>query len=180
MVRRSAALLSTFAVSKLHTAPDRRSQLPIYRSLKYMKTKIASIEDNTYPVDLEIGYLKQYEPVLRKIRACLLVEALNVDEEELYRRDDPVKVARWLFLAKVLILEASPLFWRIITLPQHSNEPIIPIAEYRRVTGDMTSSDERILKQIQFLEALSRSIIQIEIKNHVDQTKAKNNSSASK
>ena len=146
-----------------------------------MKTEIASIEDkDTYPVDLEKGCLKQYEPVFRKIRACLLVETLNVDEEELHRRDDPVKVARWLLLAKVIVLEAGPLFWRIITLPQHSSGPIIPIAEYRRITGDMTSSDERILKQIQFLEALSRSIIQIEIKNYVDQTKSKNNSGASK
>ena len=41
---------------------------------------------------------------------------------------------------------------------------VVSVAEYRKLLGDQTSPDERIVERLQFLEAFCRNIIQPEIK----------------
>jgi len=45
--------------------------------------------------------------------------------------------------------------------------PIIPIAEYRRLLKDDTSTDEQILNRLEYLESFCRNIIRNEIKTYV-------------
>ena len=48
-----------------------------------------------------------------------------------------------------------------------SHKPIIPIAEYRRIMSDQTSTDEQILRRLEYIESLCRYIIRNEIKEYV-------------
>lgn len=45
-------------------------------------------------------------------------------------------------------------------------EPIVSVAEYRKLTGDLTSTDADILQRIQYLASLSRNIIRQELKDY--------------
>ena len=42
-------------------------------------------------------------------------------------------------------------------------QPIISIAEYRRIMKDETSTDEKIIARLQYLESFFRNIIRIEL-----------------
>lgn len=48
-----------------------------------------------------------------------------------------------------------------------ASTPIIPIAEYRRLLNDQESTDEKIIERLQFLEALSRNIIRMELDKYL-------------
>lgn len=48
-----------------------------------------------------------------------------------------------------------------------SGAPVISIAEYRRIMNDKASSDTKIVERLQYLEALCRNIIRIEIEKYV-------------
>jgi len=43
------------------------------------------------------------------------------------------------------------------------NNTIIPIAKYRHLLNDSTSTDEKIAERLQYLEALCRNIIRFEL-----------------
>ena len=46
--------------------------------------------------------------------------------------------------------------------------PVVSISEYRKLLKDNTSTDEQILRRLQYLEALTRNVIREELKNYVD------------
>jgi len=43
---------------------------------------------------------------------------------------------------------------------------VVSITEYRRLTGDKTSTDERIVERLQYLEAFCRNVIKNELKKY--------------
>lgn len=45
---------------------------------------------------------------------------------------------------------------------------ILNIDEYRKITGDYSRSEKQILKKLNYLEALSRNIINVEIMTYVE------------
>jgi hypothetical protein len=49
---------------------------------------------------------------------------------------------------------------------------LLSIKEYRSILNDHKSTDEQIQKRLQYLEALCRNIIKLEIENAVSKTKA--------
>lgn len=52
-----------------------------------------------------------------------------------------------------------------------SDAPIIPIEEYRKILEDTESTDEKIVERLQFLEALARNIIRMELEKYVNENK---------
>ena len=48
-------------------------------------------------------------------------------------------------------------------------EPIISVAEYRKLLGDYRSTEEKIVQRLQYLEAFCRNIIRIELEKYVSQ-----------
>lgn len=57
---------------------------------------------------------------------------------------------------------------------------MIEIAEYRKILGDYTSSDEKIKKRLEYLKAFCKNIISYELENYVKQIKEQKKSSVSK
>lgn len=49
----------------------------------------------------------------------------------------------------------------------------ILISEYRKLTKDQISSDDKILKRLQFLEAFCRNVTKLELKNYLDKYERK-------
>ncbi len=47
------------------------------------------------------------------------------------------------------------------------------VSEYRRILNDYSTSDSAILKRLDYLDALCRSIIRTELENYVSKTHAK-------
>lgn len=50
---------------------------------------------------------------------------------------------------------------------------IIPIARYRKLTGDFSSTDARVVNRLQYLEQFCRVIIQTELDKHAETTRNK-------
>lgn len=48
---------------------------------------------------------------------------------------------------------------------------LVSIAEYRRLLGDDTSTDKRIVERLQYLEAFCRNIIKPELQTYVQRQK---------
>lgn len=48
----------------------------------------------------------------------------------------------------------------------YNSDAVLSVAEYRKILGDSTSSDERIKQRIQFLEAFCGNIIRLELKKY--------------
>ncbi len=48
-----------------------------------------------------------------------------------------------------------------------TGDPIIPIAEYRKILDDIETPDEKIVERLQYLESLCRNIIRIELEKYV-------------
>jgi len=48
-----------------------------------------------------------------------------------------------------------------------TGDPIIPIAEYRKILNDIETPDEKIVERLQYLESLCRNIIRIELEKYV-------------
>lgn len=46
------------------------------------------------------------------------------------------------------------------------DEPIISIAEYRRIMDDDVSTEEQILPRLQYLESLCRNVIRAELQKY--------------
>ena len=69
-------------------------------------------------------------------------------------------------VSEVLVLELF--IFRITTSRvKESNGLVVSIAEYRKVTGDHKSTDERIVERLRYLEAFCRNIIKPELKTYV-------------
>lgn len=54
-----------------------------------------------------------------------------------------------------------------------NNGGIIPIARYRKLTGDFSSTDARVIERLQYLEQFCRVIIQTELDKHAEETRNK-------
>lgn len=48
---------------------------------------------------------------------------------------------------------------------------IVGISEYRKILADNVSTDEQIIKQLQYIEALCRNVIRSELKSYVEKNK---------
>jgi hypothetical protein len=53
------------------------------------------------------------------------------------------------------------------------NGGIIPIARYRKLTGDFTSTDARVVERLQYLEQFCRVIIQTELDKYAERNRNK-------
>ena len=62
--------------------------------------------------------------------------------------------------------------------PPTEDGGIIPIAMYRKFTGDYTSTDVRIIERLQYLEQFCRVIAQTELDKHVAKTRNKTQKAA--
>ncbi len=51
---------------------------------------------------------------------------------------------------------------------------MISVAEYRKILNDYTSSEDLIVQRLQYLEALMRNIIRVELHTHVTKSKKQN------
>lgn len=65
-------------------------------------------------------------------------------------------------LAKGSIVKSQPKCYNV-------NEPILSVDEYRKMLSDNQSTDEQILKRIQFIEGLCQKIIKLELEDYVSQ-----------
>ena len=69
-------------------------------------------------------------------------------------------------VSEVLVLELF--ISRITTLRvKERNGLVVSIAEYRKMTCDHKSTDERIVERLRYLEAFCRNIIKPELKTYV-------------
>ena len=48
---------------------------------------------------------------------------------------------------------------------------MVSVQRYREVLGDYISSDERIVQRLQYLEALCRNVIRLELETYVENKK---------
>jgi hypothetical protein len=62
----------------------------------------------------------------------------------------------------------------IVSSSYNGKEPVVSVAEYRKLLNDNISSDEQIHARIQHLDGLCRNVARDEIKAYV--SKIKNNS----
>jgi hypothetical protein len=61
----------------------------------------------------------------------------------------------------------------VVSPPYNDKEPVVSVAEYRKLLNDTNSSDEQIRARIGYLEGLCRNVARAEIKAYV--SKIKNN-----
>ena len=54
--------------------------------------------------------------------------------------------------------------WRV--LGNEDNGLVVSVSEYRKLTGDNKSTDERIVEKLQFLQAFCRNVISMELKRY--------------
>lgn len=47
---------------------------------------------------------------------------------------------------------------------------LVSVEEYRRMLNDNRSTDEEVLRRLQYLQSLCRSVIQNELENHANKT----------
>lgn len=64
-----------------------------------------------------------------------------------------------------------PVDYKANSAQNEEETTIVGIQKYRDLLSDTTSTDEQIIKRLQYIEALCRNVIRREIKNHVESKK---------
>ena len=74
-----------------------------------------------------------------------------------------------IFVSEAVVVEL--IIERITTweVSPKKSETLVPVAEYRQILDDSTSTDERIIERLQYLEAFCRNIIKPELQTYVKQ-----------
>lgn len=76
-----------------------------------------------------------------------------------------VFVYDFILVSEVVVVEL--IVERITTWSvSRKNGTVVSVAEYRQLLGDRTSTDERIVERLQFLEAFCRNIIKPELQTY--------------
>lgn len=61
----------------------------------------------------------------------------------------------------------------VVYQPYNKKEPVVSVAEYRKLLNDNISTDEQIRVRIEYLEALCRNVARAEIATYVNEIKNK-------
>ena len=61
----------------------------------------------------------------------------------------------------------------VVSSPYNKKEPVVSVAEYRKLLNDNTTPDEKVRERIEYLAALCRNVAREEIKSYVSEIKNK-------
>jgi hypothetical protein len=82
-----------------------------------------------------------------------------------------IEVHESIFVSDMVIVQI--IFTRLTTwsVKPEGSKTIVSVAEYRKILNDHTSSDQRIIERLQYLEAFCRNIIKPQLQTYVQQEK---------
>ena len=87
--------------------------------------------------------------------------------EEKYEQTLFVSVFDTVYVSDLLVV--SLMMARLYSWPSvlDPGSPLVSVDEYRELFGDWLSTDEQIIKRLQYMEAFCRNIIKPELKSYV-------------